>query len=138
MTTYQEVWDLFKAIGRVNVTDLPTSDKGRYALINAGRICYNDSLEVILDEYEELKQDDALEEFNQDLSDKFKELLAECIKLVNVRNMTSQFISDSQIYQSSMGVRDYRSQIASRENQVIMQEKRVDSLINKIANSLES
>lgn len=138
MTTYQEVWDLFKAIGRVNVTDLPTSDNGRYALINAGRICYNDNLEVILDEYVELEQDDILEEFSQDLKDKFKELLAECIKLVNVRNMTSQFISDSQIYQSSMGVRDYRSQIASRENQVIMQEKRVNSLLNKIASSLES
>lgn len=138
MTTYQEVWNLFKAIGRVNATDLPSSDSGRYALINASRMFYNENLEVIRDDYVELLQDDNLEEFNQVLGDRYKELFAECMKLITVKNMTSQFISDSQIYQSSMGVRDYRSQIASRELQVTMQENRIDELLNKIADSLES
>ena len=137
MTTYQEVWNLFKAIGRVNDTDLPTSDEGIYAIINASRMTYNSYLDSCVDGFIELLQDDTTETFNKDMIEKEKQFLAECIKLTIIVNMYSQFVSDMQVFQSSIGVRDYRSQVSSRETLVKLQEKRIDELLSKLADEFE-
>lgn len=137
MTTYQEIWDLFKALGRVNNTDLPTSDMGIYATINVSRMAYNSYLDSCIDNFALLEQDDTTELFNKDMAENEKQFFAECIKLIIVKNMYSQFVSDMQVFQSSIGVRDYRSQVASRETLVKLQEQRIDELLDKLADELE-
>ena len=137
MTTYQEVWDMFNSLGRVNDTDLPATQEGVYGVIDSARILFNGYLKECVGGFILLEQDDLTETFSQKLSDSYKELLAECVKLVIVRNMFSQFISDSQVFQTSIGVRDYRSQYSSRETLVKMQEDRVDKLAMKLADLLE-
>lgn len=137
MTTYQEVWDMFNSLGRVNDTDLPATEEGVYRVIDNARILFNGYLKECVMGFVELEQDDLMEAFSQNLGDSYKELLAECIKLVIVRNMFSQFISDSQVFQTSMGVRDYRSQYSSREMLVRMQEDRIDKLVMRLADLLE-
>ena len=137
MTTYQEVWDMFNSLGRVNDTDLPTTSEGVYRLIDNARILFNGYLKGCVVGFIELGQDDLTETFTQNLDDSYKELLVECIKLVIVRNMFSQFISDSEVFQTSIGVRNYRSQYASRGTLVKMQENRIDKLVMRLADLLE-
>lgn len=115
---------------RVNEYDLPVSDEGIYQLIHKACDIYNDVME--LEEGQMIEFDDMVEEISIDLDRKHLNLFVEIISYLIYQGMFSQFVSDSSVYQSSMGIRDYKSQYDSRKELVDNSKEKIDYLASRL------
>lgn len=130
-TTYDEVYSLFMDISRTDSFNLPQTDDERYALINAGRLTYNNKT------FGKVMQDDMLEEFSEELDGNQQLLLANCMKLVCFDNLLADFISTYSLFQKEIGFKDYASQLKGREAYVARQERIIKELLFSMMESYE-
>lgn len=130
-TTYDEVYSLFMDISRTDSFNLPQTDDERYALINAGRLTYNNKT------FGKVMQDDILEEFSEELNGNQQLLLANCMKLVCFDNLLADFISTYSLFQKEIGFKDYASQLKGREAYVARQERIIKELLFSMMESYE-
>ena len=130
-TTYDEVYSLFMDISRTDSFNLPQTDDERYALINAGRLTYNNKT------FGKVMQDDILEEFSEELDGNQQLLLANCMKLVCFDNLLADFISTYSLFQKEIGFKDYASQLKGREAYVARQERIIKELLFSMMESYE-
>lgn len=122
-TSYDEIYSLFMDISRTDDFNLPQTDDGRYSLINAGRLIYNNKA------FKNLKQDDMMEELSEELNGNQLLLLANCMKLVCFDNLLGEFISTYSMFQKEVGFKDYSSQLRGREGYVSRQSQVVNALV---------
>lgn len=122
-TSYDEIYTLFLDISRTDDFNLPQSDDGRYALINAGRLIYNNKL------FKSLGQNDMMEELTEELNGNQMLLLANCMKLVCFDNLLGDFISTYSMFQKEVGFKDYSAQLKGRSAYVDKQTQVVRDLV---------
>ena len=120
-TTFDEVYDIFMSITKVDKYSLPATDERRYSLINVGRMRYNAR------KFDNIQQDNLAEQFDRILKDEEKLLLAHFMSLITYENMVSEFASMISVETKDNALKDYKAQLTGRqalvesENQVIKQ-----------------
>lgn len=130
-TSYDTIYSLFMDISKTDDFNLPQTDDGRYALINAGRLIFNNKL------FSNLQQYDIMEEFNKELNGNQMLLLANCMKLVCFNNLWGDFVSTYSMFQKEIGFKDYSSQLRGRESYAVRQEQVVNALVFSLMEDYE-
>lgn len=125
-TTYDDVYKFFTKITRVDKIDLPISIEGQYDLINSGRMEFNMRREDSLVCHEES------ETLDRKLTDLELMLFGNCMKLVILKNMLSDFTSTYSMFQKEVGVKDYKSQLDARTWIVDRQESIIKDILFKM------
>lgn len=126
LTTYDDVYKFFTEITRVDKIDLPISIEGQYDLINSGRMEFNMRREDSLVCHEES------ETLDRKLTDLELMLFGNCMKLVILKNMLSDFTSTYSMFQKEVGVKDYKSQLDARTWIVDRQESIIKDILFKM------
>lgn len=121
--TYDDIYKLFLDIVRTDDFNLPQTTEGQIALINAGRLIFNNKL------FTNISQDDTEETFSKELTDNQALLLANCMKLVCFDNLLADFVSTYSMFQKEIGFKDYAGQLRGRELYVQRQEAVINSLV---------
>lgn len=125
-TNYDDVYKFFTEITRVDKIDLPISIEGQYDLINSGRMEFNMRREDSLVCHEES------ETLDRKLTDLELMLFGNCMKLVILKNMLSDFTSTYSMFQKEVGVKDYKSQLDARTWIVDRQESIIKDILFKM------
>lgn len=125
-TSYDDVYKFFTEITRVDKIDLPISIEGQYDLINSGRMEFNMRREDSLVCHEES------ETLDRKLTDLELMLFGNCMKLVILKNMLSDFTSTYSMFQKEVGVKDYKSQLDARTWIVDRQESIIKDILFKM------
>lgn len=125
-TSYDDVYKFFTKITRVDKIDLPISIEGQYDLINSGRMEFNMRREDSLVCHEES------ETLDRKLTDLELMLFGNCMKLVILKNMLSDFTSTYSMFQKEVGVKDYKSQLDARTWIVDRQESIIKDILFKM------
>lgn len=122
-TTYKDIWKKVETIMDVDDYEIPSTLDGRLNLIETGIDIYNEKA------YDELSYDRNVEEVGRQLTSNQMAAVANCIKLQTALNMLSNFSSTYSMYQSDIGIRDYKSQVSARQDLVDRQERIVGNLL---------
>lgn len=123
LTTFDEVYQYFISNTKVSKYDLPVSVEGQYDLINNGRMEFN------LRRWDDLTQDNTTETLGRKLTDLEMMLFGNCMKLVVLRNMLSDFTATYSMYQKEIGYKDYKAQLDGRENAIKEQDKVIANIV---------
>ncbi len=130
MTTFDEIYGYFNSISNgIDNYYLPTTIEGQYQLISNGRMIYNNRL------FTNLKQDNTLEIFDSELNENRIMLLGHCMKLHCLIYMLDDFLSTMSVFQKDIGVKDYKSQVDSKQRRVDDENKIIDNIVFSMSES---
>lgn len=128
-TSYDNIYICFRRNTGVDASTLPTTDSGRYELINNGVLHYNTKID---DSEPQLVCNDTLEEINRELDSKRLLLLAYCIKYSILENELEGFEQVWQPFTKEMGQKFYGEQIKGREATLDRVDKKITELLTDI------
>ena len=123
-TTYDELWEKFKSITRVDEYEIPSTLEGIKKLVENGCDIY---CQKAYDEY--LTYDSEAEVLSKALNKNSISAIANAMKWQVSLNMLSEFVSVWSVYQNDTGVRDYNSQVKAKQEFADRQEKILNQLI---------
>ena len=123
MTTYDDVYTEFMSITNTDPINIPTDQQKIYDAIHNAVHMFNNRLR------DNLKYDDANEEFDRDLNEDELVILANFLKLTFLENQLTYFTTLFQPFAKDVGLRNYQSQVKSLEFLIEQQNKKIDELI---------
>ena len=130
-TTYDEIFKAFLLHCGVDLETLPTTDEGKYAIIESGAMYYNLKVDQNIIQ---IQCDNSTETINTKLNNNELLLLSYCMKYVVLENELVAFEQKYQLFQKDIGVKFYGDQIKARRSTI----SRTDRKIYEILSTLDT
>lgn len=126
MTSYDEIFTCFLENTKMVNNNIPTDIDRKHEMIhNACRFYENKMGEVIA-------WDDILETINKELNNSEMLIMAYCLKRIYHENALTEFTSIWSGFTKEVGIKDYKSQVDAKQNDINRTEHKIDELITNI------